>query len=295
MSPHPESKHKPAGANHGRRWAILGSVVGAALAIAAAYWLHTRNEVSTDDAFVDARIVPITARVRGYVQRVAVLDNQRVAAGDLLVELDPVDFEVRQNGARAELKAAEAEAKRARLDVDRYQQLLAKEEVSRQTVDRAVADASVADARVDVARQRQAEADRNLAHVRLTAPVSGHVTRRMVEVSGFVEEGQTLLAVVPDQVFITANFKETQITRVRPGDRATIRIDALGGRAFKAHVDSIQDGTGSRFSLFPPENASGNFIKVVQRVPVKIVFDELPSGAAPLAPGLSVVATVTVK
>jgi membrane fusion protein (multidrug efflux system) len=275
-----------------KRWGILGAVTVVVAAAAFVHWLRVRGYEETDDAFIDAHVAPMSSKVSGYVIAVPVDDNQPVKKGDLLVELDAADYQVAAARARAELAAAEAQARQARQDAARYAQLLAREQVSQQTADKAASDAAVDAAKADTARQRLAEAELQLSYTRITAPQDGRVARRSVEVQSYVQPGQPLMAVVPDQVYVTANFKETQLTRMRPGQPAEIRVDAFPGHRFKGHVDSVQPGTGARFSLLPPENATGNFVKVVQRVPVKIVFDEPTTN---LAPGMSVVPSVKVR
>jgi membrane fusion protein (multidrug efflux system) len=275
-----------------KRWLVLGGLTLAVAGLALVNWLRWRGYEETDDAFVDAHVAPISAKVSGYVVAVPVDDNQAVKKGDLLVEIDAADYRVSAARARAELAAADADARQSKLDAARYAKLLSREQVSQQTADKAAADADVAAAKADTARQRLAEAELQLSYTRITAPQDGKVTRRGVEVQSYVTPGQPLMAVVPDQVYVTANFKETQLARMHPGQEAEIRVDAFPGRRFKGHVDSLQAGTGARFSLLPPENATGNFVKVVQRVPVKIVFDEPAEG---LAPGMSAVPTIKVK
>ena len=142
-----------------------------------------------------------------------------------------------------------------------------------------------------MAEKKADAAELDLSYTRITAPEAGKVTKKNAEIRSYVQVGQPLLAIVTDEVWILANFKETQLTRMRPGQKVTIEVDAFPGREIKGHIDSIQSGTGARFSLLPAENATGNFVKVVQRVPVKIVFDE-PVGALMLVPGMSVVPTV---
>ncbi|MBN1475124.1 HlyD family secretion protein [Candidatus Sumerlaeota bacterium] len=160
-----------------------------------------------------------------------------------------------------------------------------------------ISEAQVLSAQAEVeqasAELRQAEID--LAHTRITAPRDGHVTRRLVEEGDYIQPGEALLAIVPPDVWVTANFKETQLTHMRPGQPVLVEVDAHPGVVFHAHVDSIQAGTGARFSLLPPENATGNFVKVVQRVPVKIVFDEPPDPQFILVPGMSVVPQVRIR
>jgi membrane fusion protein (multidrug efflux system) len=137
-------------------------------------------------------------------------------------------------------------------------------------------------------------AELQISYTKVYAPVSGRVTRRAVEVGNHVQVGQELMAIVPDDLYVTANFKETQLAHIRPGQRVSIAVDAYPGKTFRGRVDSIQRGSGAVFSLLPPENAAGNYVKVVQRVPVKIVFDEALDGYL-LGPGMSVVPEVQVR
>jgi membrane fusion protein (multidrug efflux system) len=305
---------------------------------------------STDDAFIESYVTLVSPRVSGLVLRLTVTDNQRVKEGDLIVEIDPKDYQTRVERARADLAtaeaqleqakaqvsvdeakaeqqhaaviAADAEAGRADADLKRYEavesravsriQLTLAETQARSTsanLQVARSQAKSADAQASlsrvsvaaaVARVQQAKAsldqvELDLSYTKVLAPVSGRVTRRTVEQGIYVQTGQSLLALVPDDVWVVANYKETQLGDMRPGQEVSIRVDAFSGQAFKGTVDSIQSGTGARFSLLPPENAVGNFVKVVQRVPVKIVFDHPVRPEFEIAPGMSVVPKVRVK
>ena len=158
------------------------------------------------------------------------------------------------------------------------------------------AQAQSAEARVQLAKTALDQAQLNLEYTSIKAPVAGIVSKKTIEAGQVLQPGQPLMAIVPfEDIWVTANFKETQLADMHPGQAATVSVDAFGGRVFNAHVDSIASATGARFSLLPPENATGNFVKVVQRVPVKIVFDRIPSGDYQLGPGMSVVPTVTVR
>ena len=277
-----------------RRGLLLAAAVVALLVVVAgiAYWLHARNRVSTDDAFIEARIIQISPKVGGQVTELDVTDNQRVRAGEVLLRIDPRDYAAAAEQARAQVRAAEVEAQRARTDAQRVSALFARGLVARQDLDHAVAADRTAEANLEAARQRLNESTLRLSYTTITAPEAGRVTRKAVEEGMFVQAGQQLMAIVTDDLWVVANFKETQLAKIRPGAPAEIRVDAYRGHKFRGHVDSIQAGTGSRFSLLPPENATGNYVKVVQRVPVKIVFDEPPDPAFPLGPGMSVVPTV---
>ena len=276
------------------RWIALAILVIVGGGVSLRYWLWAQGHESTDDAAIDADVAAVNSKVKGQVMKIEFKDNQLVNQGDPLLEIDPTDYRVRRDQTNAELAATMAQGHRADTDAARYKQLFEADQVSRQVYDHAVAEAEVAKANVDVAKQRLAQAELDLSYTHITAPVSGRATRRSVDEKSFVEVGQPLMAVVPSEIYVTANFKETQLTHMKPGQEVEIRVDTFASRRFKGHIDSIQAGTGARFSLMPPENATGNFVKVVQRVPVKIVFDE-PTAGFLVAPGMSVEPTVDLK
>jgi membrane fusion protein, multidrug efflux system len=184
---------------------------------------------------------------------------------------------------RAESQLGEAKARLASARVAPSQVAY-----SRSQVDTSAAEIAQAEAEV-----RQAKL--NLSYTKIYAPESGRVTRKSVEPGRYVQVGQTLFSIVPDRVWVVANFKETQLRYMRPGQPATIKVDAYPDKVFKGHVDSIQAGSGAAFSLLPPENATGNYVKVVQRVPVKILIDDPPGPNRVLGPGMSVEPEVTVR
>lgn len=383
-----------------RRRPVLGAALVAALlaiAIGGAFaWHRFATRESTDDAFVEAHVVTIAAKVGGTVQEIQFELNHQVAAGDLLVSIDQRDFELAVQraaadlaaaeaglaaagarvpvasvmsssglaagsaqvararaadaaasdaiaGAEARLAAAEAQAERTRQDSARLAALIAKDEISReeyehgltavkaaeanavearqaafaaknrrlqsaaeieqaraaaqqasagpQQVDASRAEQRVAEARVAQYQAALALAKAQLDDATLRAPQAGIVGRRNVEVGQSVAAGQPLLAIVPPEVWVTANFKETQLAKMRPGQPAIIHVDAYD-RDLRGHVESVGAATGGSFSLLPASNASGNFVKVVQRIPVRIVVDEAPDPEHPLRPGMSVVPTV---
>lgn len=329
------------------------------------FMAYSAGYQSTDDAFIDGHIVPISAKIAGRVQNVYVTDNQDVDKGATVVELDPRDLDAaaRQKTAAKESAIAQANAAQAGLeqaiahvrtmeatmesdratadadkaqndkaesDLRRNEELFKTHVVSPSDVDqfRAAAKASaatfeaaqkkvasdeaqVAEARSQVnafaavlesikAKIGQADADLaaaqlNQSYTLVKAPEAGRVTQKSVEPGAYVQAGQNLFALVPKNIWVTANFKEDQIHKMRPGQPVQIAVDALHGQKVQGHVDSIQSGSGARFSLLPPENATGNYVKVVQRVPVKIVFDKPVESALPLGPGESVVPTVKVS
>jgi membrane fusion protein (multidrug efflux system) len=209
----------------------------------------------------------------------------------------------RLDGARAEVTQAEAEVgsqavalAQARRHREETEAGLANAQSRRGEVTIRSAEAASAEAQLAEARAALREAELNVEHTTIMAPVAGRVTRRTVEVGQVVQPGQPLLAVVDvGNVWVVANYKETQLTRVRSGQRASISVDTHPGLVLRARVDSIQSGTGSRFSLLPPENASGNFVKVVQRIPVKLVLEPGQDAQALLVPGMSVVPVIELR
>jgi len=398
-------------ANPKWRWAAAfgGTLV---LAAATGLFLHFHARESTDDAQVDGHLAPISAKISGNVVEVLVDDNQPVKAGQVLVRIDPRDYQAKvdqeraavamtesqaqgahvgvpltrettasgNSNAEAQLATAEADFARAGLayeqartadlayahaelekqhatfelaksDLARMIPLAQKEEISKQQLDSFAANARVTESQLKADEQRLAQAERNveiskaamlaagarvaqakaaledaranfkqvnirtadastanaavaqakanleaaelqLSYATIVAPVDGVVTRKQVEVGQVVQPGQGLLMVVPLQgVWVTANFKETQLAKVHAGQKAEIKVDTYG-KTFTGHVDSIAGATGARLSLLPPENATGNFVKVVQRIPVKIVLDPVPQDKAVLRPGMNVDATI---
>src|SRR3954454_19041224 len=312
---------------------------------------YGRPPQSTDNAQVDGHIVPVLAKVGGYVKSVAVNENDHVNAGQLLVQLDDADYAVRLQQAEADLAAAEAtaggggfsgqaqaqvqsaagqraaldaqigaaraNANKADADLARARELANKQIISRQQLDAAQASAAVAHANL-LAAERQAaaaggtvntaeagvrvanartlaaratveNAQLQLDYTRITAPASGEVSRKQVEVGQLVAAGQPLLSIVADTgVWVTANFKETQLAKIRPGQPVEFEVDAYGGCVGEGKVASVSGATGAKFALLPPDNATGNFTKVVQRVPVRVAVTKPCPGNRPLRPGLSV-------
>lgn len=272
--------------------------------------------ISTDDAFIDGHIVSISPKVSGQITKVLVGDNQEVKKGDLLVTIDPRDYQAEVNiyqaalqvsraeaqKARANISAAKAQMNRAETDLKRYEDLKGTAGISKQQLDKAKTAAVTARAGLEVAVKQaaaanarivQAQADLKqagliLSYTRIYAPQDGTVAQKHAEAGSFVQAGQPLMAIIPCQVWVTANFKETHLQNIHPGQEVIIRVDAFTGKKFRGRVNSIQPGTGASFSLLPPENATGNYIKVIQRVPVKITFDEPVEQLKHLGLGMSV-------
>ncbi len=269
--------------------------IGLSVIVCLGLYYYMMTHESTDDAFIEGHITAVSPKVAAHVLKVHVRDNQEVKEGDLLVELDPRDYQTKRDLGKAALLAAEAESLQARTDVERYRQLIKTDEISRQQLDLAVLRAATADAKVGMAKANLEECELQVSYTKIMAPVTGSVTRKSVEVGAFVQPGQSLMAIVQPERWVVANFKETQLRYMRPGQKVRIKIDTYPGKSLKGHIDSIQRGTGARFSLLPPENATGNYVKVVQRVPVKILFDESPDPKHPLSVGMSVEPEVKIK
>jgi len=404
----------PAPKSSSRKLVIFGALVVLA-AIGGYLWFNSLNRVSTDDAQVDGHIVPISPKIYGKVLEVLVDDNQQVKQGQVLVRIDPQDFQAKVDQAqaavavaqsqaqgadagvpltrdttgssvtaaeaqlsaakadydqaqveseraatadiavaKANVETAQATADHAQADLDRMKTLVDKEEISKLDYDSyasstrvalsqlqaakdklgavtkdaetkkaallsaqariaqaqagilqakatqrqvpvRVADASSATAGIGQARANLEAAKLDLGYTTIVAPVDGMVTRKSVEVGQVVQQGQGLLMLVPLQdVWVTANFKETQLADVRNGQKAEVKAD-LSGKTYPGHVDSLAAATGTRMSLLPPENATGNYVKVVQRIPVKIVLDPIPGGNQVLRPGMNIEATIFTK
>src|SRR6201987_219482 len=396
-----------------RRLLFGGGLV--VLAVLVGLFLYYRNRESTDDAQVDGHITALSSKVYGRVAEALVTDNQEVKAGQVLVKLDPRDYQAALDQAKAQLALAESDARSAGVDVprtqlntrsgtssadaqlagaqadlmtaettydqaktsdlawaqanvekskanaalaqadlERYTPLLQKGEISKQQFDAAKANADatasalkadqeklaqaqrgieIAKSKLDAAKarvqqaqagvvsaradtkqvlMRQADsqgkiakgqqaraaveaAQLNLEYATVVAPVDGVATHKQVEVGQIVQQGQGLMVVVPlRDVWVTANFKETQLRNMKPGQKAEVKVDTYG-KTFTGHLDSIAGATGGVLSLLPPENATGNYVKVVQRIPVKIVLDPIPPDQALLRPGMNVDATVITK
>ena len=389
---------------------LVGGLV-VLIGVGVGLYLHFAGQVSTDDAQVDAHIAPIAVKVSGSVAEILVSDNQSVKAGQVLLRIDPRDYQARVAQARAALASAESQAagaragvpltsstttsataateaqlarasadyERARADYEkastselayaradveskratadrasadqsRMTPLAAQDEISKQQFDTYIAAARVAASELTASQQKVANAEKQaegskaaleaaragvaaarasldqaranrqqvnistaqadsasaailqaranldaaeleLGYTTVVAPIDGLVTRKSVQLGQIIQPGQSLLTIVPVQdVWVAANFKETQLADVHPGQRVDVHVD-MYGRSFSGHVDSVAAATGARLSLLPPENATGNFVKIVQRIPVKIALDQVPSGFA-LRPGMNVTATV---
>jgi membrane fusion protein (multidrug efflux system) len=304
-------------------------------------WLiSSRSNIETDNAFIEARIVSVSSKVAGTVARVLVNDNQFVKRGDLLLEIDGRDYQIRiakaaagvgmaenesggeqlkVEGARAALQSAKARSDQAIADQKRAEKLYSRDVLPKEQLDRVVtarlvsaaqlkeAEEALKRAQVEAGLATKAgskakilqskahldEATLQLSYTKIFAPRDGYITRKSVESGVNIQAGQPLMALVPlQEAWITANYKERQITWLKPGQKVEFSVDAYPGKTFSGSVDSIMAGTGAAFSLLPPENATGNYVKVIQRVPVKIHIDKNSDPERLLRVGMSVIPVV---
>lgn len=274
-----------------RKQKIIAGFISALVLVVGTAWLSQWGKESTDDAAIEAHAIKICPKVSGYITILHVDDNQPVKKGQVIAEIDPRDYQLRVQAAQANLASAKVSLENAKTNAKR-QLAIGKAAGTQKEIDNALTAEATAKATVDSAKAQLALAEKDLADTKIFAPQDGVVTLRKAEVGAYVSIGEQLMMLVGTQRWVVANFKETQLTDMRPGQETYIEVDAYPALELKGYVDSIQRGTGARFSVFPPENATGNFVKIVQRVPVKIVFKEhLPQDVV-LGPGLSVTATV---
>ena len=302
--------------------------------IAGAYFIYDKlGYQTTDDAYVETTTVTVSPKVAGEIVKVLVKDNQTVKAGDIVAVIDQRDYQVRlaqaqaayerailnQNNAHANLNAANSDIELAQKDVERYENLYKVGAVSKQTLDKArttldakkaqqiMADQSifsanpenstkVADADLNVLKAQLDGAKLAMEYTEVVAPIDGTVSNKRVEVGMMVQPGTPLFVIVPNNVWVVANFKETQLEKMKKDQDVDIKIDTYPHKVFKGKVDSIQRASGAKSSLFPPENAVGSFVKIVQRIPVKIVFTEkIDPEEYTIIPGMSVVPKVNIR
>jgi membrane fusion protein (multidrug efflux system) len=292
-----------------RLLALLAAIIVLAFAVlVGGQWVAVgRHQVSTDNAYVRADISLISAKVEGYVRAVPAIENQSVRAGDILVQIEPADYQARLAAARAALAQAEgarsaelADSAWAIAEVNRYRPLAETGLLSPARMQQIEIQArqaggglAAADAAVEAARAQVQSAELDLERTVIRAPIDGVVGDRQAQVGQLVRPGAPLMSVVPLQsVYVVANFKETQIARFRAGQPVIIRPDISHGLRLRGVLESIAPASGSEFSIIPTDTATGNFTKIVQRVPVRIRIEPGQEGAELLRPGLS--ATVTV-
>jgi len=257
------------------------------------YWDHSRRFQSTDDAFIAARAFSMAPKVSGYITAVPVTDNQHIAAGDVIARIDDRDYRVALDQAKAQLTHDQALLEQAKKNLGRYQFLVQRSAISQQQADDQGFLVAQHESTVALDQAKVAAAQLDLSHTTITAAEPGRVVSLTAAVGQFAQAGTALTMFVPDEIWVTANFKETQLDAMRPGQAVTLAIDAYPDRTIRGHIASVQPGSGTAFSLLPAQNATGNYVKIVQRVPVKIVIDAPPPDLA-LGPGMSVVPIVRI-
>ena len=304
----------------------------ALVALLAGFFIHDALKYqSTDDAYVETTTVQVAPRVSGQIIEVHIDDNQRVKKGDLVAVIDPADYEIKLEQAQAKYEkalleqkyalsardAANSEIAAAKADLERYKNLYKGGAVSKQMLDNAqtkydnavarqtsaeqavmskTGGLKVADANIKELKAQRDQAKLNLSYTKIYAPQDGTVASRRVEEGMYVNVGSPLFTIVPDDIWVVANFKENQLRHMKVGQVVEIKVDTYPDKKFKGKIDSIQRSSGAKSSMFPPENAVGSFVKIVQRIPVKIVFDEeIDKDVYNIVPGMSVVPKVKVK
>lgn len=356
------------GSNKKKKVSVIVFITLALIGVVVVYFYlrYKATHITTDDAYIEGHIHTIASKISGTVKGIYVEDNQPVKKGDILLEIDPVDYDVKvkeaasvlnkeraklvEIGARieaskrklselnatmkatkAKLELQEANLKLAEIDLKRAVNLYEKEAIPKERYDNTKTGYEVSVSRVKSAEEqlkqsemavetqkaliKQAEAsmpsqlsvikekeaklkaaELNYGYTKLPAPSDGYVTKKSVELGNQIQAGQPLMAVVPlDDIWIVANYKETQLEKVRPGQKVKIKVDTYPGEVFKGKIESIMASSGAVFSLFPPENATGNYVKVVQRIPVKILLDKNTDPHHVLRIGMSVIPTILVE
>ena len=340
--------HRP---SYKKKRVIVPAITAVVFFLTGIYFMvHALHFQSTDDAFVEGHIVSVAPRVSGPVIEMLIDDNKPVKKGDLLIVIDPNDYEAKLAQSKAQLAQAKAALNISEKDITRsessleesahdiasttskldfakkdfkrysamYKEGIASKQdydssktaltvaksnhnsaIERRRAAKAMLESSKAKKEASLADIEKLEAqvktdELNLSYTKIYAPQDGLITNRTVELGNYLQTAQPMFAIVPQKVWVVANFKETQLTYMKPGQPVSIKIDTYPGKKFKGKVDSIQRATGAKASLFPPENAVGSYVKIVQRVPVKIVFEEDISNYN-IVPGMSVVPEVKVR
>lgn len=303
----------------------------AVIAVFSIIVIHNASKYeSTEDAYIETHTVQVAPKITGQIVQMYVTDNQKIREGDLVAEIDPVDYKaklaeisakydttlLKQKAAKAAFEASNSQTALAKKNLDRYSELYKSGAASKLEYDNAKtayesANASyiqakenllskdnnrVADADLKQLAAQKKQSELALSYTKIYAPQSGSVTNKSIEKGAFVTTGQPLFVIVPDNIWIVANFKENQLRYMKVGQDVEIKVDTYPDKVFKGKVDSIQRISGAKSSLFPPENAVGSFVKIVQRIPVKIVFSEpIDTGKYTIVPGMSVEPKVKVK
>lgn len=274
-----------------KTWLI--AAIALLCAITMIYWIYGQFHTSTDNAYVNANVVQMASRVSGQIQRLYVSNNQYVQEGQLLLDLDPDTFQVAVDQAKAQLEVSGANLKLAQATENRTHALVKRKVASAQEGDNTEASLQSANANLQLAQANLKQAELNLRYTKIFAPTSGWITNFSIRQGDVVTANQSLFALVSDKEFwVDANFKETELTHLHTGQHATVQVDMYPQYQFKGVVQSISAGSGAVFSLLPPENATGNWVKVTQRIPVRIQITN-PNPKVPLRIGTT--ATVTIR
>lgn len=274
------------------------SALGALTVLGVFYFTYRHlTYVSTDDAQVNAHVVMLSSRVGGTIQKVLVEENQKVKAGDTLAQIDTSDYSNAREVAIAQVASLEARVREAEVNYKRASDLLKEQAISREQYDAAAAAYKDQAGKLKAAQAQNEQANLNVSYTKIVAPSDGMVARKSVEPGQFVPAGQPLFGFVSaNGRWVTANLKETELTHVHVGQKAYVDVDAISRRSFEGEVESISPSTGAVFSLLPPDNSTGNFTKVVQRVPVRVKLNNLTAeDLDQLQAGLSAVVDIRVR
>ncbi len=275
---------------------ILASLVVVGLIVLGIYMVNNVSHETTDDAYIEGRIHAVAAKVSGTVSKINVEDNQLVKKGEFLVEIDPLDYILKVKESKANLEVRQATLEQALRDRDRAESLFSEKVLPKEKYEFVLTAYNLAKAQVNAAQQQLNISWQNLRYTKIYSSVDGYVTKKSVEIGNQIKADQPLMAIIGiKDIWLTANFKETQLKNVKKGQRVLVKVDTYPGKVFTGRVDSIMAGTGAAFSLFPAENALGNYVKVVQRIPVKIVFDKNTDEDHMLRLGMSCVPTIITK
>ena len=276
---------------------LIGAL-GVVVVLGLLYFIYQHfTYVSTDNAQVGAHVTLLSSRVNGTIQKVFVNENQAVKAGEVLAQIDTADYSNATQTAVAQLSSLEARMKEADVNYQRAKSLFAEQAISRERVEAAEASFKDLTAKWRAAKAQAEQANLNFSYTRILAPSDGFIAKRSLEPGQFVTVGQPLFGFVDNEErWITANLKETEIGQVSVGKVAQVEVDAINGKKFQGEVESIGPSTGSMFALLPPDNATGNFTKVVQRVPVRIKLLQLSAqDKQELRAGLSALVSIKIR
>ena len=296
-----DNDKKPVKNGNGKRkklFSILFLVIATVATLSVLYWyFFAKNYETTDNAYVGAEIAQVTPSIGGTVKSIEVIDTQKVKAGDILVVIDDVDAKLALAQAQAELAQMQTNLDRAKIDFDRRKVLTESGSVSGEELTASENAFKAAQAAYDATKARLDQAQIDVERTVVRAPIDGVIAKRTVQLGQRVQIGSQLLSVVPlNKVHVDANFKEVQLRKVKIGQPVELEADLYGGKVkYHGKVAGFSGGTGAAFAIIPAQNATGNWIKVVQRLPVRIELDEKELAEHPLQVGLSMKATIDIS